>query len=218
MTAGAFVAEILIFELVMYNYFRAAQPEVFDDDHQFGFKKSHSTGLCTHVFKSTVDYYVSRGSHVFCCFVDFSKAFDYVDYWLLFCKLFDSFNDLKVRLIIRLLATWYNSQMVYVRWKNLNSDMFCVLTGVRQGGVLSPYLFRFYLISCYSCQNSGVEGYDSQTPLCTARIMVEGCHSSEGNAESGSADVLKPRPSLRCLPLTDIPRPLASPHTTYAIV
>jgi len=117
-----------VLELVMYNYFRAAQPEVFDDDHQFGFKKSHSTGLCTHVLKSTVDFYVSRGSHVFCCFVDFSKAFDYVDYWLLFCKLFDSFNDLKVRLIISLLSTWYNSQMVYVRWKNLNSDMFHVLT------------------------------------------------------------------------------------------
>ena len=62
--------------------------------------------------------------------------------------LFDTFNDLKVCLIIRLLATWYNSQMVYVRWKNLNSDMSHVglLTGVRQGGVLSPYLFRFYVL------------------------------------------------------------------------
>ena len=66
----------MVLELVMYNYFRAAQPDVFDDHHQVGFKKSHSTGLCTHVLKSTVDYHVSRGSHVFCCFVNFSKAFD----------------------------------------------------------------------------------------------------------------------------------------------
>ena len=28
-----------------------------------------------------------NGSHVFCCFIDFKKAFDRVDYWLLFCKL-----------------------------------------------------------------------------------------------------------------------------------
>ena len=38
--------------------------------------------LC-YVFKSTVDYYRRNGSHV-CCFIDFKKAFDRVDYWLLF--------------------------------------------------------------------------------------------------------------------------------------
>ena len=36
-----------ILELAMYNCFRDVQSELVDD-HQFGFKKSHSTGLCTH--------------------------------------------------------------------------------------------------------------------------------------------------------------------------
>ena len=45
------------------------------EKHQFGFKAHHSTGLCTQVFKQTVDYYVNRGSHVFACFVDYTKAF-----------------------------------------------------------------------------------------------------------------------------------------------
>ena len=44
--------------------------------YQFGFKKGHSTGLCTSVFKRTVEYYLYCGSYVFSCFVDFSKAFD----------------------------------------------------------------------------------------------------------------------------------------------
>jgi len=48
------------------------------DEMQFGFKSGLSTGLCTNVLKSTVGYYTTRGSHVFCCFVDFSKAFDRV--------------------------------------------------------------------------------------------------------------------------------------------
>ena len=134
-----------VLELTMYDYFKAVQSEGLDDDHQFGFKKSHSTGLCTHVFKSSVDYYVNRGSHVFCCFVDFSKAIDYVDYWLLFHKLFTSYSDLKMHLMVRLLATWYSYQTVFVRWKNVNSRVFHVLTGVQQGGVLSPYLFHFYV-------------------------------------------------------------------------
>jgi hypothetical protein len=46
------------------------------DKYQFGFKAGHSTGLCTNTMKSVVDYYTRQGSHVFLCFVDFSKAFD----------------------------------------------------------------------------------------------------------------------------------------------
>ena len=75
-----------------------------NDVHEFGFKTRHSTGACTFVFKSTVDYYVKNGSHAFCCFVDFTKAFDYVDYWLLFSKLFESSSVVKLWQCTRLLA------------------------------------------------------------------------------------------------------------------
>ena len=54
------------------------------DKYQFGFKAGHSTTLGAGVVKQTVDYYVSRGSHVFACFVDFRKAFDNVNCWKLF--------------------------------------------------------------------------------------------------------------------------------------
>ena len=52
------------------------------DDYQFGFQKGVSTAMCrpTDAFKSTVDYYCSNGSHIFCCFIEFKKAFDRVDY------------------------------------------------------------------------------------------------------------------------------------------
>ena len=53
------------------------------DLYQFGL----STCLCTNVLKSTVNYYRQQGSHVFCSFIDFSKAFDTIDYWLLFYKM-----------------------------------------------------------------------------------------------------------------------------------
>ena len=89
--------------------------------HQFGFKKSHATGLCTYVLKSTVDYYIKNGSHVF---VDFSKAFDYVDYWLLFSKLLESSDDNRLWLCTRILACWYSYQLVYVRWGSTNQSTF----------------------------------------------------------------------------------------------
>ena len=69
--------------------FKCVQSTCESDSYQFGFKPLHSTSICTNVLKSTVDYYARKGSHVFTCFVDFSKAFDNVifgsysvNYWI----------------------------------------------------------------------------------------------------------------------------------------
>jgi len=58
----------------------------------------------------------------------------------------------------------------------------------------------------------------SQTLLCTARLMAEGCQLAGGNAKRGRAEALKICPSLHCLLLLEIPRPWASPYTTCFIV
>jgi len=42
--------------------------------------------------------------HVFTCFVDFTKAFDNVNYWKLFHKLLDDGTDVY---LVRLFAFWY---------------------------------------------------------------------------------------------------------------
>ena len=39
-------------------------------DLQFGFKKKHSTQMCTMVLKETLSYYLSNRSNVFCTFLD----------------------------------------------------------------------------------------------------------------------------------------------------
>jgi len=88
------------------------------DEYQFGFKKGFSRGLCTYAFKQTVHYYRQCGSHLFCCFIDFSKAFDNVDYWLLFCKLL-GYNKSKACFVtVKLLAYWYSHQQTCVRWQH----------------------------------------------------------------------------------------------------
>jgi len=72
---------------------------------------SSSTGLCTQVFKRTVDYYVNRGSHVFACFIDYNKAFDSVNYWKLFNKLLDDKIDIN---IVSILCYWYTNQELWL--------------------------------------------------------------------------------------------------------
>ena len=112
------------------------------DKFQFGFKRGHSTTLCTGSVKKTIDYYVSRGSHVFACFVDFHKAFDCVNYWKLFAQLLEDGINAK---LVKLLAFWYSKQEVTVVWNNVQSNSFTVGNGTKQGGVLSPYLFTRYI-------------------------------------------------------------------------
>lgn len=111
-------------------------------DLQFGFKVGHSTSLCTYAVKETIDYYTNRGSQVFACFVDFSKAFDKVNYWKMFKMLL---ADGVPRGIVGLLVFWYSNQLVNVRWHNTVSRSFHIGNGTRQGGILSPCLFSRYI-------------------------------------------------------------------------
>jgi exonuclease III len=131
-----------ILESVLYNFVQSSDVA---DDYQFGFKRKQSCSTSTYVLKQTVNYYRQNGSHVFACFIDFSKAFDNVDYWLLFCKLLDHDSSIACRLSVRLLAYWYSHQQLYVRWQSCTSGCFNIEKGVRQGGVLSPFLFNFYI-------------------------------------------------------------------------
>ena len=51
---------------------------------QFGFKKGHSTTMCSLVVKETIEYYNAHQSNVYCTMLDATKAFDRVQY----CKCF----------------------------------------------------------------------------------------------------------------------------------
>jgi len=132
-------AETKVLETVILQKFTETAES---DMYQFRFKKGHSIGICTSVVKRTVEYYLNRGSHVFSCFVDFSKAFDKVDYWKLFCQMIDDGNDV---FLVKLLAFWYSNQSLCVAWQGCYSDQFLVGNGTKEGGVLSPFLFTRYV-------------------------------------------------------------------------
>ena len=53
-------------------------------DMQFGYKKGHSTTMCTLIYKEIINQYINNGSDVYSCLLDASKAFDRVHYGKLF--------------------------------------------------------------------------------------------------------------------------------------
>ena len=104
-------------------------------------KAKHSTGMCILAFKEAILKHRDLSSNVYTCFLDASKAFDRINHF----KLFTTLSKRNVPMyIIRILIFWYTSQTMYVRWNNTMSTGFNVSNGVRQGGILSPYIFCIF--------------------------------------------------------------------------
>ena len=74
--------------------------------------------------------------------LDASKAFGRVDH----IKLFKILSKKSVcPTLLKLLFTMYSQQTMSVRWDKVVSQLFKAGNGGKQGGVLSPILFTFYL-------------------------------------------------------------------------
>ena len=76
------------------------------------------------------------------CFLDMSKAFDYVNSWKLLNKLLDKGV---ARNEVNMLFYWYANEAMFVQWQNYFADKFKKCNGVRQGSLLSPFLFSLYI-------------------------------------------------------------------------
>ena len=113
-----------------------------NDVLRFGFQKGLSTVQCTWAVQETISQYLRKGSEVYCCLLDFSKAFVKVNFKQLFEKLVERAIP---PIILRLILQIYLNQSCFIRWNSVESSSFRVKNGVRQGAILSPSLFCVYL-------------------------------------------------------------------------
>ena len=156
-------------------------PQLCTSNLQFSFKPQHSTVMCNLVMKETIRYYNNRGSDVFACFLDASKAFDRLRY----DKLFQILLERKMPpILIRSLLDMYERQTVRTVWKNCHSSYFNIINGIRQGGVISPLLFTVYadeLIKAMERSQIGCHvGHVYMGIMCYADDMVLLCPSING--------------------------------------
>ena len=109
------------------------------DNLQFVFLNSS----CNHamfVLHESIQYYTKYGAKVFGGFPDASKAFDKV----LHNGLLLLNKNVPVSLVL-LSKNWYSRLCCSIKSKGILGKCFQVLSGVRQGKVLSPYLFGVYV-------------------------------------------------------------------------
>ena len=111
-------------------------------EKQAGFREGYST--IDHIFTlhAIIDIYLSKNKKLFCAFIDYRKAFDFVDRCSLWSKLIAVGINWKLLSVIHNLCCKAKS---CVKSNGKLSDYFNCNIGVRQGENLSPLLFAIFL-------------------------------------------------------------------------
>ena len=90
--------------------------------------------------------------NIYFCFIDYAKAFDYVDHK----KLWKILQDMGIPdHLTYLLRNLYADQEATIRTGHGTTDCFQIRKGVHQGCILSPCLFNLY--AEYIMRNAGLE-------------------------------------------------------------
>ena len=107
---------------------------------QAGFRSGFSTTYHMFALKSLIDIYSSKRKRLYCCYIDYSKAFDTISRSELWSKLIKCNVSGK---IFRVVYNMYKSAKSCVAINDLLTDNFSCLIGVR---VKTCLLFYFHYI------------------------------------------------------------------------
>lgn len=106
-------------------------------DVQFGFQAGRSTTDAIFALHSLITEKLNKNKRLYCCFIDYQKAFDTINREKLWYKLVKSGITGK---FLRILKSLYVDVRLSVRSAGEVSKEFTVNTGPLQGKVLSPIL------------------------------------------------------------------------------
>ena len=110
------------------------------NESQYGFTPDKGTRNAIFIFRMLSERCIEVNRDVYCCFVDYTKAFDRVQHNILFELLSDlDITDKDLRII----QNMYFNQQAVVRLDEM-SEPVSICRGVRQGCVMSPDLFSYY--------------------------------------------------------------------------
>ncbi len=109
---------------------------------QFGFTKGKSPTLASLCLAEAIAEARDTKGDLFVATLDASKAFDVVNHNILKEKLYHEGIDAALWSAVDDIYTGCNE---VVRWKGSYSKSYQVNQGVRQGGILSPHLYKLYI-------------------------------------------------------------------------
>lgn len=109
-------------------------------NHQFGFRKEHSTVQQCHRVVTEIQKTLEEGMYCSAVFLDIKEAFDRVWHPGLIAKL----KNILPSPFLPILISFLTDRKYYVRYKDEKSLQYDIKAGVPQGSVLGPVLYTIY--------------------------------------------------------------------------
>ena len=131
-----------LLKLIEMQIMEILDEKIVFNNRQFGFKKETSTSDACYILKEVIHKYTRAKGKVYSVFIDLSKAFDKVDHFILGNKLIE--RNIPVDIVL-ILMHYLRNKKAKIFWNGDSSEYHLIDKGVRQGGILSPMLFKLYI-------------------------------------------------------------------------
>lgn len=151
-----------------------------EDPHQFGFTRDCRTSDNVFILDTLISFQKSEKKQLHVAFIDFSKAFDYVNRTFLYYKMLKTGYSNK---LLKIIQSMFSQATAKVRWHGKLGSEINSTFGVLQGGIVSPKLFNLYLsdLKEYLDESCGVTIYGTTfTHLLYADDLVLISENSKG--------------------------------------
>jgi hypothetical protein len=148
--------------------------------NQFGFVRDGGCSKAIFAVNTCVKYFNERGSNVYLCTLDASKAFDRVNHYFLFnCMIERGVHPG----LVKVFMSWLRNMKSCVSWQNVLSSYFYVRSGVPQGSILGGRFFNMLMdkllltienteLGCYvNSQFAGAIAYADDLVIMSASIV-----------------------------------------------
>ena len=109
------------------------------DETQFGFRKGKGTNDCLFILNGLIELLFSRGLKLYVCFIDYEKAYDFIDRAALWAKLLKTGVSSKT---VRIFKNMYDKMKLSVKGDDRNFSCNC---GLLQGESTSPIFFSLFI-------------------------------------------------------------------------
>ena len=130
-------ASKVLLKIILERIRNNSESEIAEE--QAGFRKGRGTRDQITNLRTIMQKAKEHQQPLFMCFVDFRKAFDLVSHNKLWLTMMEMGYPAH---LINLIQKLYEKQLAKVRVAGTHSEWFRIKKGVRQGCVLSPYLFN----------------------------------------------------------------------------